>query len=380
MPTTTPLSLKDFFAQMQKSFTPPPTTRTLPNGGGTYVAPAAPGPKPGEYGSPDYISPTVPIKSMFGENAAKTADLAFPAKPIFKGGGTSTGGGAPGPTNTPPALDYSKYINPATGTPYTASEYADAMAKRAGGGVIPNYAGDALGGAPKTAEELLNTARNLNNTRNDQAVGETDPLKIASESGIQYTPAELAAIEKARAGIFDPALNDVMNKLDAKTKADEQLRLAQEKTKQDEINFKQDLQKIVFNTNENIRQWRATTGSKAGSSNSEFTPTQEHSGAAAAGLSLDQFSSLDPDIKNFFISKPTTTDDTGKTVTQLKVFQDLFDSIKSGDTTAAEVSDLITNSATLPEAVKHYFIEQLPLDAPAKQGYFSKIWSAITGR
>ncbi|MGH7250146.1 MAG: hypothetical protein ACREGC_04160, partial [Minisyncoccia bacterium] len=269
MPTTTPISLKDFFAKMQLG--PTPAIRTLPNGGGTYVAPVADGPKPGEYGSPDYVSPTVPIKSIFGENNAKTADLAYAGAPkgpmpkrTFTGGGSAPAGDAPATTDTPPALDYSKYINPATGTPYTASEYADAMAKRAGGGVVPNYAGDALGGGSKTAEELLNTGRDLNNIRNDQATGTTDPLKLASESGIQYTAGELAAIEKARAGILDPALKDVFNKLDAKTKADEQLRLAQEKTKQDEINFKRDLQKIVFNTNENIRQWRATTGSKAG--------------------------------------------------------------------------------------------------------------------
>ncbi len=365
-----PITLKEL-AAMKKN--------TLPNGGGTYMSPTTPPVKDGEYGSPTYVSPTVPIKSMFGENAAKTADLASPPKKIFTGGGVPATGPTP-PVETPAPLDYSKYINPATGTPYTPSEYADSVAKRAGGGTIPTYAGDSITGGQKTADELKNKARDLNNERNDISVGAKDPYGIASKSGIQYSPSELSAIEKAYAGIYDPAINDVLNKLDTKQKQDAELATQKEKTKQDEINYKRDLEKIVFNTNENIRQWRATTGSKAGSSSSEFTPTQEHSGAAAAGLTLDQFGSLDPDIKNFFISKPTTTDDTGKTVTQLKVFQDLFDQIKSGDATAADVSDMITSSATLPEAVKHYFIEQLPLDAPAKQGYFSKIWSAIIGK
>ncbi len=73
----------------------------------------------------------------------------------------------------------------------------------------------------KTAAELAVEARRINNTRNDIAVGETDPYKIASQSGIQYTPAELSAIEKAYAGIYDPALDTAMQKVQAKQKADE---------------------------------------------------------------------------------------------------------------------------------------------------------------
>jgi len=364
-----PLTLSEL-AAMKKN--------TLPNGGGTYMSPVAP--VEGAYGSPTYVSPTVPIKSMFGENAAKTADLARPAPAIFKKtGSTGTGnGGAPIVPPAPAPLDYSKYINPATGVAYTPAEYADVVAKRAGGGTIPGYAGDSITQGPQSAEELAKKARELNNSRNDIATGASDPYKVASKSGIQYSPAELAAIEKAYAGVYDPAINDVFNKLDTKQKQDAADQAAKIKATEDEANFKRDLQKIVFNTNENIRQWRATTGTKAGTGG-DFTPTQEHQGAASAGLPISEFTTLDPDIKNFFISKPTTTDETGKSVTQLKVFQDLFDQIKSGDATAADVSDMITNSATLPEAVKHYFIEQLPLDAPTKQGYFSKIWSAIIG-
>lgn len=72
----------------------------------------------------------------------------------------------------------------------------------------------------KSRTELEAEARRIGNTRNDIAVGETDPYKVASKSGIAYTPAELSAIEKAYAGIYDPALDTALAKVNAKAEAD----------------------------------------------------------------------------------------------------------------------------------------------------------------
>lgn len=131
----------------------------------------------------------------------------------------------PAQTNNPgsqgPApIDYSRYTNPVTGQVMSPQEYAAFLAQRMTGGSVPGYAGDALTQGPQTADQLRTTARGLNNERNDIAVGEADPYNVASKSGIAYSPTELKAIEKAYAGIYDPALNDVFNKLDAKEKQD----------------------------------------------------------------------------------------------------------------------------------------------------------------
>jgi hypothetical protein len=71
-----------------------------------------------------------------------------------------------------------------------------------------------------TAVDPTVQARQITNTRNDIATGNTDPYKVASQSGIAYTPAELNAIESAYAGIYDPALDTAMAKVTAKQNAD----------------------------------------------------------------------------------------------------------------------------------------------------------------
>jgi hypothetical protein len=94
------------------------------------------------------------------------------------------------------------------------------LAQRASNGSIPNYAGNTATQAPQTESQLISTATDLNNQRNDIASGATDPYSVASKSGIAYSPSEMTAIEKAYAGIYDPALKDVQTKLDAKQKQD----------------------------------------------------------------------------------------------------------------------------------------------------------------
>ncbi len=167
---------------------PVPTTqvtRTLPNSGQTYQ-------------SPVIAQPTAPVSQ-------NTAPVVQPTPPV---------------NSAPQALDYSKYTDPATGKILSPQEYANMLASRVNGGSVPNYAGNALTQGPQTTAQLTSTATDLNNQRNDIATGTTDPYKAASQSGIAYSPTELAAIEKAYAGIYDPALKDVFSKLDTKQKQD----------------------------------------------------------------------------------------------------------------------------------------------------------------
>ncbi len=166
-----------------------PVTRNLPNGAGSYQAPVIP-------------QPTAPV--------APPAPVRAPASaPVVP-----TGQGAPA------ALDYSKYTDPVTGQVMSPQQYADFLANKATGGSIPNYAGNSITQGPQTTPQLQSTATDLNNQRNDIATGTTDPYKVASKSGIAFSPTELTAIEKAYAGIYDPALKDVQSKLDAKAKLD----------------------------------------------------------------------------------------------------------------------------------------------------------------
>lgn len=180
--TTTPISL----IPGTTPFTD--VTRTLPNGGGSYSAPVV-------------AQPTTPVPAKAPAIVTPQAGMQAPTQPT--------------------GLDYSKYTDPVTGRVLSPTEYADMLAKRVKGGSIPAYAGDAItGNGMKTSEQMATRGRELNNERNDIATGTTDPYKVGSQSGIAYSPTELAAIEKAYAGIYDPAINDVFAKLEKKQKAD----------------------------------------------------------------------------------------------------------------------------------------------------------------
>lgn len=186
--------------------TVPMRTQTLPNDAGTYQTPS--GQKPSlssVYNGP--VSTTIP--SMV------SAPVVKKTVPVVRNPVSQNTGSSPIP---------SQWINPQTGGFYTPEEVAANIAKTAPvtstNGDIPKYAGDVLTQGPQSTEQLQGTASNLNNSRNDLAVGATDPYKIASSSGIAYTPTELAAIEKAYAGIYDPAINSALSKLDQKQKED----------------------------------------------------------------------------------------------------------------------------------------------------------------
>ncbi len=163
-------------------------TRTLPNGQGTYQSPVI--------SQPSAPAPLPKVAPVVQPPAAPTAPAA------------------------PAGVDYSRYTDPATGKVLSPQEYANMLATRVTGGSIPNYAGNSLTQGPQTTAQLTSTATDLNNQRNDIAVGAADPYGVASKSGIAYSPTDLMAIEKAYAGIYDPALKDVFAKLDKKQKED----------------------------------------------------------------------------------------------------------------------------------------------------------------
>lgn len=211
--TTPSSSIKDFFSGILKSSIPgisspvgitgfSPTTNNLPNGGGTYQS--------------------VTTNKTSTPPAVQGPTVIPPTNTPPTGGKTLFSGGTPASTTSPTQLDYSKYTNPTTGQPYTPQEYADVVAKKVSGGDVASYAGDTITQPNMSAEDLKKKVTDLNNNRNDIAVGDADPYKVGADSGIQYTPAQLSAIEKAYAGIYDPALKDVFAKLDAKQKKDDE--------------------------------------------------------------------------------------------------------------------------------------------------------------
>ena len=163
---------------------------------------------------------------------------------------------AAGATTTPEKDLYAKYRDPKTGEVMSPEDYAIYLGNKVPkGGDVNTYAGDALTNPDQTSNELTSSATKLNNARNDIAVGETDPYKVANKSGIAYTPAQLKAIESAYAGVYDPALEDVFT------------RLRDKKTEDDKAEAR-DL--IKFKTNEDIRKYNATTA--ANKSNDTTSP------------------------------------------------------------------------------------------------------------
>ncbi|MES2408799.1 MAG: hypothetical protein V4509_00680 [Patescibacteria group bacterium] len=160
-----------------------PRTQQLPNGGGSYTSPTV---------------NTQPVST----NQPQT-------QPAGMGGGSSSGGQQGGvPTYVPDSRD--------------PAAIADAIAKSVSmaSGDIPAYSATQFKNPNPSSIEAASTASELNNTRNDIATGATDPYKWASQSKIPYTASELGAIEKAGAGIYDPAINSALARLDMAQKTE----------------------------------------------------------------------------------------------------------------------------------------------------------------
>ena len=280
----------------------------------------------------------------------KTAG-APPASPIFSGGNVPPPPTLPADPATPENDLYAKYRDPKTGEVMTPEEYAVYLGNKApkGTGQIPNYAGDAMTKPGESSEDLIKRATALNNARNAIATGTADPYGVGSQSGIAYSPSELKAIESAYAGVYDPALNDVF------------ARLRDRKSEEDKLTAREER---VFATNESIRQWQATTGSKksgggggSGSGDTKFTQTQINKGAGIAGMSINAFADLDDEVKNFYYNSPVSK---ALDLPMNEVFSDYYDQVSAGDFEAQEMVDLI-NSSNLSQIVKMHAISLIPV-------------------
>lgn len=215
-----------------------PVTRTLP-GGQTYQSPVVAQQGPQRIVGPVAQAPVVPPAPAPVQRPVAPA----PQAPVAQ---------------APQGVDYSKYTDPATGTVMNPQQYADFLAKRVSSGSISNYAGNTLTQGPQSSAQLRGTATDLNNERNDIATGTTDPYGAASKSGIAYSPSEMAAIEKAYAGIYDPALKDVFSKLDKREKEDAAALTSKNKLSEMAQQHKYDVQLKQTPTAADIR---ATSGS-----------------------------------------------------------------------------------------------------------------------
>lgn len=152
-------------------------------------------------------APTVSSPETF---AQPTASAATPGMPESAPQFAST-------PSIPP-----QFLDPKSGGVLSPSAVADNIAntlpKRTYD--VPTTAGDLLTNPDMSASQLTNKARDLNNARNDIAVGETDPYGTF-KGDLAFSPEQRAAIEKAYAGIYDPALKDVFTKLEERKKSDD---------------------------------------------------------------------------------------------------------------------------------------------------------------
>lgn len=147
--------------------------------------------------------------------APVAAQTPAPATPIFSAPATgATGASGSSPVNP-------QYLN-ADGSFKTPAQIASdvgASLKAAHGNAdVGTLAAQQFSAG--TSVDPTVQAREITNTRNDIATGNTDPYGVGGSSGIAYTPAELNAIESAYAGIYDPALDTAMAKVTAKQAAD----------------------------------------------------------------------------------------------------------------------------------------------------------------
>lgn len=170
------------------------------------------------------MSPFAPISSPNISDIAMNRNPP-PIVPVRPTGTTDSGGestgttGSSGGPNVPP-----QWLNPdgSFKTPDQIASDVGSTLKSANGNGAPDIGKitrDSINGGGTTVDAQT-LARKIDNTRNDIASGETDPYKVASQSGIQYTPAELKAIESAYSGVYDPALDSALAKVNQKQQQD----------------------------------------------------------------------------------------------------------------------------------------------------------------
>lgn len=215
---------------------------------------------------------------------AKRAPVApVSAAPLF--GGASAGGGNPsaapvgpaGATGAAPASQIPQQWLKADGTIKTpdeiASDIGGTLRNTATGPDVGRLAADQFSGVNKTPEQLATEARELSAIRNDIAVGAKDPYKVASRSGIAYTPEQLKAIEQAQAGIYDPALAGAMSKLESAQAAEAEA-----------SKWKQELDKLAVVHGYDLEKMQADQQFQYGLAQYKASLDAANAGGAAGGL------------------------------------------------------------------------------------------------
>jgi len=268
----------------------------MPNSGELYLSPVIDPKFSGTTPSVIPATPTTPPQQVKHDFA-----------PLFN---SKSGGGAPAP-----ATDTSQYTNPATGKPYTPDEFA---AKLTGTGAdIPRYVQEQFNNPNPSEIDAEVTATRLNNARNDIATGETDAYGVASQSGIAYSPAELRAIEKAYAGIYDPAIDSALARLSSA---------------------------------------KSRSGGSGGGSDL-FTNTQLITGAINAGIGIEEFEKLDQDVMAFMIRNPKSTQGAKEFIN--KTFLQDIAAVAEGKKNPDDIRELIESAEGLTQPVKDYYLAKL---------------------
>lgn len=248
--TTTKKKILDFFNPISNPAGALPVTQGMSAGVGAASALSAilSGKKP-------IVMPPMPAPGPMSM-VPTTGAPAAPTAPVSRGTGApvapipapvpaaSTAPAASGAPAAPKGVEIPKsWLNP-DGSFKDPKMIAAELAK---GGDVGRLAFGEFNGAGKTAEQLETEARDINNTRNDIAVGETDPYKVASKSGIAYTPEQLRAIEDAYAGVYNPALNSAFSRLNAKQLADKEASEAEAAAAKDTRDYENDIRKLAIN-------------------------------------------------------------------------------------------------------------------------------------
>lgn len=239
--------------------------------GGGYATPVT---------KPKVVMPTAPAPAPM--NMAPNPNAPVVPVNISGGGGSGRGPVAPVAPAVPApdatGKEIPKHWLKADGTMKTpeevASDIAEAMKTNQATGDVGKLAMADLSTKPKTLEEMRAEAMKTVNTRNDIAVGETDPYKVASQSGVAFSPAELNAIEKAYAGVYDPAITTVFSKMQAKQDADTAAAAEEARIASDERGFANDLTKMEkqFGYDKALKQIPTPGQAGSGSYTGTYTP------------------------------------------------------------------------------------------------------------
>lgn len=111
-----------------------------------------------------------------------------------------------------------------------------------------------------------------------------------------------------------------------------------------------------------------STGSSYYSGSYKFSTTQLNSGSAKAGLTMDEFKTLDPDVQNFYVNLSASGNSD---------LNELMSAVQSGDLSSEDAINEI-NLKSFTQPVKDYLIEQINSGGSSNQSG-GTFWQALMG-